>query len=149
MEHVYTTMKSVISKRTLPVAELYKRIDIFYAQSKLTEEEKIELEELVFINKTIDAEKTSLEARYEALLIKYENLEARVAALENGSTGETEEPEDGNDIPAWVPWDGVSSNYQLGAIVTHNGKTWENVLANMQNVWEPGTVDERYWIEVT
>lgn len=149
MEHVYTTMKSVISKRALPVAELHKRIDIFYAQSKLTEEEKFELEELVFINQTVDAEKASLEARYEELVRKYDELAFRVAALEKGTTGETDEPEIDNDIPAWVPWDGVSSNYQLGAIVTHNGKTWENVLANMQNVWEPGTVDERYWIEVT
>jgi predicted nuclease with TOPRIM domain len=145
MEHVYTTMKSVIAKKALPVSELQRRIDIFYAQSKLTEDEKFELEELIFLNKTVDAEKASLEARYEALLHKYDELAKRVTALEKGIS----EPEEETDIPDWTPWNGVSNNYQTGAIVKHKGKTWKNVLSGMQNVWEPGTVDERYWIELT
>jgi hypothetical protein len=145
MEHVYTTMKSVIAKKALSVSELQRRIDIFYAQSKLTEDEKFELEELIFLNKTVDAEKASLEARYEALLHKYDELAWRVTALEKGIS----EPEEETDIPDWTPWNGVSNNYQTGAIVKHKGKTWKNVLSGMQNVWEPGTVYERYWIELT
>lgn len=151
MEHIYSTMKSVILRKNLPVAELQRRIDIFFAQSKLTEEQKNELEDMVFSNQTVDAEKASLEARYEALLNKYNALEERVAALEK--KGESDGGEEGsdtpveNEIPAWEPWDGVSTNYQLGAVVTHNGKVWKNVLADMQNVWEPGVVGERYWIE--
>jgi len=38
----------------------------------------------------------------------------------------------------WVQPTGAHDAYPLGAIVTHNGKTWESLIAN--NVWEPGGV---------
>lgn len=44
------------------------------------------------------------------------------------------------------PWSqplGATDAYQLGAKVTHNGKTWESTIAN--NVWEPGVYG---WKEV-
>ena len=61
---------------------------------------------------------------------RIDGLEKRLAALE----GEEPEPE---EYEEWKPWDGVSNKYQLGAIVTHNGKLWESTF-NGQNVWEPG-----------
>lgn len=73
----------------------------------------------------------------------------RITVLEGGEP-EPEEPT-GIVIPEWEPWDGVSTDYQYGAAVTHNGKYWQNVLKGMQNTWEPGSagVDERYWKEIT
>lgn len=137
---MYEIMRNVILSRTLPVDELQRRIDTFYAEGKLTEAEKRELEQLVFDNQTVDAEKAALEKRVDDLAAKLTALEARVTALEGGETGE---------YPAWKAWDGVSTDYQPGAIVTHNGKTWLNVLEGMQNVWEPGVADDRYWVEYT
>lgn len=67
------------------------------------------------------------------------DLEARVAVLE----GKGEE----TGYPAWKPWDGLSNDYQYGAIVSHGGKLWQSVY-NGQNVWEPGTLGaETLWTE--
>jgi len=142
---MYETMRTVILSRTLPVAELHRRVDVFYAEGKLTETEKTELDQMIFDNQTPDTEKAALEQRFADLTQRLGALEARVTALEGGESG------GGTDstYPAWKPWDGVSIDYQPGAIVTHNGKTWKNVLDGMQNVWEPGTVDDRYWLEVS
>lgn len=45
-------------------------------------------------------------------------------------------------IPEWEQPDSTNP-YQIGDKVTHNEKTWENVIAN--NVWEPGVYG---WVEV-
>ena len=37
----------------------------------------------------------------------------------------------------WVQPTGAGDAYTLGALVTHNGQTWENTGSNA-NVWEPG-----------
>ena len=48
----------------------------------------------------------------------------------------------------WVQPLGGHDAYALGAIVTHNGKTWESLVA--ANVWEPGTVGTSgLWVELT
>lgn len=139
--NMFQTMKAVVLGKSAPVAQLHKRIDVFFAQGRLTEEEKAELEQMVFDNQSVDAEKAGLEERYAALIGRITALEERVAALEGG-----EDVGAGDEIPAWRPWDGVSQDYQPGAVVTHGGKTWRSAYAG-QNVWEPGGIgiDERYW----
>ena len=49
---------------------------------------------------------------------------------------------DANVIPEWEQPDSTNA-YQIGDKVTHNGKTWENTIAN--NVWEPGVYG---WSEI-
>lgn len=47
------------------------------------------------------------------------------------------EPEEGPQ--PWVQPYGGSGTYMSGALVTHNGKTWRNIIpAPTLNVWEPG-----------
>lgn len=76
-------------------------------------------------------------------------LAARVAALEANAGITTEPDEGGNSYEEWKPWDGISDKYQIGAIVSHNGKTWESTFAG-QNTWEPGTIGtEALWREHT
>lgn len=54
---------------------------------------------------------------------------------------------DADSVPAWQQPDSTNG-YASGAIVTHNGKTWQSVISN--NVWEPGaTGTESLWVEVT
>lgn len=43
----------------------------------------------------------------------------------------------GPTIEAWVQPTGAQDAYPLGAVVTHNGQTWENTGSDA-NVWEPG-----------
>ena len=135
---MFALMKSVITAQRQPADELRRRIDVFFAQGRLSAEEKEELEALVFAHQSVDAERAGLEERYGLLALRVTALEARMAALEG--VPETE-------YPQWRPWDGVSEEYQSGAIVWHRGKRWKNMLEGMQNVWEPGVADERYWME--
>jgi len=144
---MYEMMKNVILSKKLSVNELTQRINVFYAQGTINADEKAELDDLVFANQTIDVERDTLEALYRALALKYADLEERVIALEGG-TGDGDPGADDTGYPEWKAWDGISTDYQTGAVVRHNGKLWRNVLEGLQNVWEPGVVDNRYWIEV-
>lgn len=55
--------------------------------------------------------------------------------------------DDPSSIPEWVP-PSNENPYPKGAVVRHNGKVWESLVAN--NVWEPGVVGtETVWREVT
>ena len=89
--------------------------------------------------------------RYSRIPASVVKAKVRVKALEAAAGGESEGGEEaGDEIPEWEPWDGVSGGYKTGDVVRHGGKTWENMLVGMTNVWEPGApgVDERYWREV-
>ena len=48
------------------------------------------------------------------------------------------------DGDPWTQPHGAHDAYPAGSIVTHNGKTWVNII--LANVWEPGTSG---WREVT
>ena len=135
---MFALMKSVIAAQRQPADELRRRIDVFFAQGRISEKEKEELEALVFAHQSVDAERAGLEERYGLLALRMTALEARMAALEGVQEAE---------CPQWRAWDGVSEEYQPGAVVLHKGKKWKNVLEGMQNVWEPGVADERYWME--
>lgn len=146
---MYDIIKNIIQNGVFKVSDLTTKIDTLWAESKLSDDERNELVQMMtdFLNPSTEApEPKDL----------YERLESRVSVLEDSvkklQGGGSEEPEPGEIIvPAWVPWDGISSDYQYGAVVTHNGKYWQNVLRGMQNTWEPGAVgvDERYWKEIT
>lgn len=40
-------------------------------------------------------------------------------------------------VTAWVQPTGAQDAYEAGAVVTHNGQTWDNTHGD-GNVWEPG-----------
>lgn len=41
-------------------------------------------------------------------------------------------------------WDDLGDQYQSGDVVSHNGQLWQFAFRR-QNVWKPGTVDNRFW----
>lgn len=59
--------------------------------------------------------------------------------------------EDPNQIPEWDPAIGFTTGYPEGVIVTHKGKTWQNMVIGKSNVWEPGGagVYDNIWKEVS
>ena len=146
---MYDIIKNIIQNGVFKASELTTKIDTLWAESKLSDEQRNELVQMMtdFLNPSTEAPE---------LKDLYERLEARVSVLEDAvkelQGGGSEGPEPGEIIvPAWVPWDGISDNYQYGAVVTHNGKYWQNMLQGVQNTWEPGAVgvDDRYWKEIT
>lgn len=150
---MYEIIKSVIEGGAFKLNDLSNKIDTLWVGGKLTDEERENLISLMsdHLNPATEAPQDyELLARQIADLKEtVSSLSDRVTALEGGET-EPEEPT-GVVIPEWEPWDGISNQYQYGAVVTHNGKYWQNVLYGQQNVWEPESVgvDERYWKEIT
>ena len=145
-----TILENVIRNNGMPLSKVAERIETMYLNGRIDAEERDELTELMHSKASPDNEKGDYKEMYEALAVKYNELEARVKALEalHGEGGTTSG--EAGAYPEWVKWDGVSAGYAYGAIVTHNGKVWQNMLEGMGNVWEPGAqgVDERYWKEV-
>ena len=145
-----TLLKNVIRNGGMPLSQVHERIETMYLSGRINGEERAELTEMMHEKADPYNEAGDYKQMYEALVLKYNELEKRVSALENAdnvSGGEEEEGDANQNDPEWEPWDGVSDKYQTGAMVMHNGTVWESVFAG-QNVWEPGApgIDERYWV---
>lgn len=138
-------MKNVIATGGYKLAEIQHKIKKLYIMGDLTETEMDELLALASVGVSTDAERPETLRMIQTLSDKITALEDRVKALE-GNTGGGEQP---SEYPAWKPWDGISKDYQNGAVVFHNGELWKSVYEG-QNVWEPGAVGtENMWVKHT
>lgn len=130
-----TILENVIRNGKMPLREIGERIDTMYVSGRISADQRAELNELMYCNAKPENEIPDWQTAFRA-------LEERVAALEEKAGGSGAGEEYG--IPAWKPWDGVSRDYEYGAVVTHGGKVWKSVYAG-QNVWEPSV---HGWTEV-
>ena len=147
VNNMVNILRSVINNNGLPLSQVNERIETMYLSGRINAEERAELTELMHSKANPSNEAGDYKALYQALAEKYNELEARVRALEGKDVTGGEAI--GGEYPAWKPWDGVSDKYQHGDVVTHNGKVWRSTYEG-HNVWEPGAlgIDERYWKEV-
>lgn len=145
---MYDIIKNIIENGAFRVGDLTTKIDTLWAESKLTDDERSQLIQMMTDYLNPASEAPELKEMYERLETHVATLEAEVQTLKGEEPGGGEEA---GTVPAWEPWDGISSKYQYGAVVTHNEKYFLNVLQGMQNTWEPESagVDERYWKEIT
>ena len=154
---MYEIIKAVIQSGAFVVSDITQKINTLWVESKLTDEERQELSEMMidYINPSTQAPELKelyLQLREELGAVKEEVSTLKTEVAELKGTEETEPgPGPETTIPKWKPWDGISTDYQAGAVVKHKGKYYKNVLEGMQNTWEPGSagVDERYWKEIT
>lgn len=146
---MFEIIKNIIENGIFRVNDLTNKIDTLWAESKLSDDERSQLVQMMVDHLNPASEAPELKEMYERLEARVATLEAEVQALKG------EEPGGGEEgtvtVPAWEPWDGISDKYKYGAVVTHNGKYFLDVLQGMQNTWEPESagVDERYWKEIT
>lgn len=147
---MYDIIKNIIENGTFRVNDFTNKIDTLWAESKLTDDERNQLVQMMTDHLNPASEAPEPKEMYERLEARVSTLEAEVQALKGEEPGGGEESGTVT-VPAWEPWDGISNKYQYGAVVTHNGKYFLNVLQGMQNTWEPESVgvDERYWKEIT
>ena len=154
---MYSILKSIIMSQKEPNDTLYHKINVAWANGDITDEQKIELEQLVFQYQNPQVQAPDLAELYNRLSEKTnamsEEIEALKASVEKLQSGaEPVEPQEpAVVIPEWEAWDGISDQYQTDAVVEHKEKYYQNILEGMQNTWEPGVtgVDERYWKEIT
>lgn len=125
---MYDAIWQIIQSGEYRLEEINEKIYYFYAVGQLTAAQRDEL--LALAVEHLDPERERPEVQD-----MLNSLAARVTALEEWRA--SQEGDGGTDYPEWEKWDGTSSNYQYGAIVSHNGKLWISTY-NGQNVWEPG-----------
>ena len=138
---MYTIIKSRIEAGGFKLADMIRRIREEQWHDTITEAERDELIELA-------NQAANPEAERPEVLDMIKALSERVARLEQAQASKEEPGEDSGEpsYPEWKFWDGVSKDYQKGAVVIHNGSIWESVFEG-QNTWEPGVVDERFWVK--
>ena len=134
---MYDIIESVILNGGYKLTEIQHKIKKLYVLGDLTEEQADELINLASQGASPDAERPEILAMLQSLADRVKALEDKLANEEAGS-------EETDEYPAWKAWDGVSSDYQYGVIVSHNGKLWQSTVEG-QNVWEPGVYG---WTEV-
>lgn len=155
MNNMKQMIANVIRYNTMPMANIYERIETMYINNSLTAEERADLIEMMHSHATPEAELGDWKAMYEAIAVRVNALAARIEELEKKMAPESGEPDEGGEddnteqYNEWVAWDGVNGGYQLNEKVMHNGYVWQSTM-NGLNVWEPGApgIDERYWIMV-
>lgn len=143
---MYDILKLTLQSGNFKYSEIQPRIKRLYAMGDLSTDQLEELLSLAAEQASPDAERPELLILVQNLYAKIAVLEARVTALSQAQT--SSETASSSQYPTWAPWDGLSSNYQFGAIVEHNGQFWQSTYSG-QNVWEPGTVDARFWTKYT
>ena len=134
---MFNLIKSVISAGGYKLTEIRRRIKKLYLLGDITESEMDELLALAAAGASADAERPELLTMLRRIASDMDALKVRLDALE-GKQDETV------SHPLWKPWDGITQDYQYGAVVSHNGTLWESVF-NGQNVWEPGVSGENFW----
>ena len=127
---MFEVIQSVISAGGYKLTTMQEKIKRFYLRGNITETEMDELLAMAAVGASTDGERPELLAMIQSLAADVVSMKERIDALEGKSVEETE-------YPVWKPWDGISNDYQYGAIVSHNGTLWESDF-NGQNVWEPG-----------
>lgn len=132
---MYEIIRQVILNGGYKLNDMQEKIKRMYVLGDLTAEQTDELLSLALSGAQTDAERPETIEMIRSLASRVDAIEAKLGM---GEAGEA--------YPAWKPWDGVSNNYQPGAIVTHVGKLWQSTYPG-QNVWEPGVVGEGLWAE--
>lgn len=128
-------IKTVIESGNYKLADIQRKLKRFFLDGDIAETEYNELMEEARQHSTAEAEKPGINAMLQTLIAKLEAVEKRLDALEGNSGENTPDVQEKYDD--WKPWDGVSKDYQKGAIVLYNGELWQSIHDG-QNVWQPG-----------
>lgn len=144
---MYNIIETAILTGGYNLQAMASKIDAMYAADRLTADEWQKLRKLCLDHLKPEDTRPELQQQLEYLAARVTALEAQVEALEAGQSGGTGGEAVYED---WVqPIAGLTSKYQQGAIVRHNGKLWLSTYHG-QNVWEPGVLGtEALWTEYT
>ena len=145
---VFETLQEVMA-RTYDLADMLGRIDVLYAEGRMTESMRTALIEEARANAKPEASYAPTDERILALENALRALETRVEALERGAGTSAQGGEDGgSEGILWPEWQqplGAHDAYAIGAKVLFGGKVWESLIEG--NVWSP-SVYPQGWKEV-
>lgn len=126
---MFKIIKSVIDSKDFKLEDILYKINKMYVESRITEEEKQELDNLARGN-------AKVENSYD-IQKQLNNIFARLEALENKDTITEDTTETVDEYPEYVQPTGAHDVYKVGNKVTYNGKKYICKLDNC--VWSPDT----------
>lgn len=135
---MYEIFKNILNGKDYELVDILNKIDEYYVKSKISKEQKEELED--------EARQNAIpEKSYADLQTQIAKLADRVTALENKqeSTGSEEPAEE--EYPEFVQPTGAHDAYHVGDKITYNGKHYECVYDGC--VWTPDTYPQG-WKEI-
>lgn len=135
---MYHVLKTVIQTGNYKLEDMRHKVKKMHLLGDLSEAQMDELLTQAALSANPEAERPEVLQMLMRLSEKVDALARQVAQLKGEAGADTYE--------TWKSWDGLSRDYQPGAVVSHGGKLWQSVYEG-QNVWEPGSVDERFWVE--
>lgn len=148
---MYKVIKSVIESKRYELAEMLTKIDTFWVQGSITEEEHNELVDLARKNALPENSYAGLQDRMDAMYKELETLKIRVKTLESARTEEQpEEPEEDipDEYPEYIAPTGAHDAYYAGAMVTYNGVKYICIAPEgTAVVWNPDVMPS-FWQEV-
>lgn len=139
---------NVINNGDYSLRDMLKKINLSYIKSELTDEEKVELEEMARNNAKAINDYAPIEERLEEAFRRIEALENKVKELEGTETDEPVEGEEEvveDEYKEWKQPLGGHDAYKVGDKVTFNGKKYVSLIDG--NNWSP-SVYPMGWEEV-
>lgn len=143
---MYEIVKNVINAKNYELTDMLTKIDTFWAQGSLTEEQRTELISLARQNADPAASYAPLQDQIDALADRLDALTTRVSALEQtGETGGDNPEEPAEDWPEYVQPTGAHDAYHNGDKITYNGQHYTCIAPEgTACVWNPDTYPA-YW----
>ena len=143
---MYEIVKNVINAKNYELTDMLTKIDTFWVQGSLTEEQRTELISLARQNADPDASYAPLQDQIDALADRLDALTTRVSALEQtGETGGDNPEEPAEDWPEYVQPTGAHDAYHNGDKITYNGQHYTCIAPEgTACVWDPDTYPA-YW----
>ena len=137
---------NVINNGDYSLRDILRKINERHINNDLTDEEKVELEEMARNNAKAMNDYAPVEVRLEEAFKEIETLKDRVKALEGTETEPSEgEEEVVEEYPEYVQPLGSHDAYKIGDKVTFNGKKYVSLIDG--NNWTP-LVYPQGWEEV-
>ena len=136
---------NVINNGDYSLRDMLKKINERHINNDLTDEEKVELEEMARNNAKAINDYAPYEQRLEEAFKRIEALEDKVKALEGAETDEPSEEEVVEEYPEYVKPTGGHDAHMKGYKTTYKGKKFISLIDN--NVWTPDEYPQG-WKEV-
>lgn len=139
---MYEIFKNILNGKDYELVDILNKIDEYYVKSKISKEQKEELEDEARQNANPENSYAPIEKRLEALESRMDILETKLANVGTGSEEPTEPTE---EYPEYVQPTGSHDAYKVGDKITYNGKKYECIYDGC--VWTPDDYPQG-WKEV-
>lgn len=136
---------NVINNGDYSLRDMLRKINLSYIKSELTDDEKVELEEMARNNAKAMNDYAPIEERLEEAFKEIKALKDRVKALEGTETDEPVEEEVVEEYPPFKQPLGGHDSYMKGDKCSENGKKFISLIDG--NNWSP-SVYPQGWKEV-